>query len=516
MWRLIDSGRCSGEQTIALTKAIVNICESSRRGGVLRFFQLDGSYVSIGCHQDVEREIRIPYCQTRGIGLIRRVSGGGVSYLDKEAVGWQFIVSKNSLRNNGSQHFMFRAGHAITRGLGLLGLQAAYRSPGVIEVDGKLLLRLHIHETHSSLLCEGYVPMSVDVRETLRSLRVPTEKLSHKEEAAYKTRNTALNWLCGESIPVRCVRKTLTEAISKEFNIVFSNSEITSEELEYADIAKYSPKTPTILGEADCQLVARRRGSDGELTAKITLDMQSGKIIATSITGDFYIYPDKTIENLQQKLIGLTAPSEAIIKAVEACMSGSSLLGLSVEDFKAVIKDAINKQTFSIIGAKPHEFSDMYYVGGLGPSNIAANVKKHTAMPFLLPYCAKEPNCSLRYSEGCGCCGCCDVGEAYNLAARYGLRPITIQNYEMLEASLRNMKAMDLKMFLGTCCEEFINKHYNDFEAIGMPGVLVGIDSSTCYEIGHEADAHKGLYENQTQLKIDLLERIIKGVLMLK
>ncbi|MGI6332790.1 MAG: hypothetical protein ACOX1Y_13840 [Zhaonellaceae bacterium] len=41
------------------------------------------------------------------------------------------------------------------------------------------------------------------------------------------------------------------------------------------------------------------------------------------------------------------------------------------------------------------------------------------------------------------------------------------------------------------------------------PGILIDIDDSTCYELGEEEQAHLGSFENQTELKMDLLERIL-------
>jgi lipoate-protein ligase A len=95
------------------------------------------------------------------------------------------------------------------------------------------------------------------------------------------------------------------------------------------------------------------------------------------------------------------------------------------------------------------------------------------------------------------------------LAREYGLIPITIQNYEMLEETLLDLKAKGYKSFIGCCCEAFYAKHQEDFERIALPGILIDIDDSTCYELGEEEQAHLGSFENQTELKMDLLERIL-------
>jgi hypothetical protein len=38
------------------------------------------------------------------------------------------------------------------------------------------------------------------------------------------------------------------------------------------------------------------------------------------------------------------------------------------------------------------------------------------------------------------------------------------------------------------------------------------VDSSTCYDLGLEQEAYAGRFENQTFLKLDLLERVVARV----
>ena len=43
-----------------------------------------------------------------------------------------------------------------------------------------------------------------------------------------------------------------------------------------------------------------------------------------------------------------------------------------------------------------------------------------------------------------------------------------------------------VKGFVGSCCEPFYGKRRPDFERIGLPGILVDVESSTCYDLGQE------------------------------
>jgi lipoate-protein ligase A len=128
---------------------------------------------------------------------------------------------------------------------------------------------------------------------------------------------------------------------------------------------------------------------------------------------------------------------------------------------------------------------------------------------LLLPYCAKLPECEYRYQEGCIQCGRCGIGDAFRLAEEHGFTPISIQSYEHLEETLERLKQDGHRAFVGSCCEPFYAKHRDDFERIGLPGILVDVDSSTCYDLGREQDAYAGRFDNQTNLKLDLIERVV-------
>jgi lipoate-protein ligase A len=66
-----------------------------------------------------------------------------------------------------------------------------------------------------------------------------------------------------------------------------------------------------------------------------------------------------------------------------------------------------------------------------------------------------------------------------------------------------------VKSYIGCCCEAFFAKHQQMFRDVGIPGVLIDIENSTCYELGKEIDALSGRFENQTHLRIEVLKKII-------
>jgi len=176
--------------------------------------------------------------------------------------------------------------------------------------------------------------------------------------------------------------------------------------------------------------------------------------------------------------------------------------------------EILRKNWLSEVKAHSEEMNSIFFVGkSLNPRDIGVT-KSFNELPLLLPYCAKSPTCKFRYTEGCERCGHCDIGEAYQLAEEYGMEPVTIQNYEMLEQVLQSLKEQGCSAFIGTCCQTFIAKHRHDFERIGLQGVLIDIDNSTCYHQGKNKEAHQGTFQSQTRLKLDLLRRVLDKVIV--
>jgi lipoate-protein ligase A len=123
----------------------------------------------------------------------------------------------------------------------------------------------------------------------------------------------------------------------------------------------------------------------------------------------------------------------------------------------------------------------------------------------LLPYCAKDGECGHRHGKDCLSCGRCSTGKVYDEARKRGLHATTIVSFEDLRQTLSEASARGVRAFVGSCCEAFYNKHREDFERLGVPGILVDIDSITCYDLGKSGQAYRGEFDTVTSLRADLI-----------
>jgi lipoate-protein ligase A len=241
----------------------------------------------------------------------------------------------------------------------------------------------------------------------------------------------------------------------------------------------------------------------GLIRVSLVINAQSNRIREAFITGDFFAYPRRAILDLEAMLKGVPATVADVRPIITEFFASDDveIPGVTAEDMLHTIADALGKLTYTAYDIPPNQINDVFTV-----------VKPLDEIPYcdtlLLPYCAKLADCPYRFQDGCIQCGGCGIGSAYQLAKEYGLHPVSIQNYEDLEETLERLKRGGSRAFVGSCCEPFYAKHRADFERIGLPGILIDVDSSTCYDLGKEQDAYAGQFENQTYLKLELLERV--------
>jgi lipoate-protein ligase A len=90
------------------------------------------------------------------------------------------------------------------------------------------------------------------------------------------------------------------------------------------------------------------------------------------------------------------------------------------------------------------------------------------------------------------------------------MKVTSIVSFEDLWEELMGMKASGVSAYIGCCCQPFFAKHADDFRASGLPGILLDIDNTTCYDLDQARQAYAGQFESQTRLNLELLERVLQ------
>ncbi len=511
-WRLLDTGIRSAAENMALDETLLELRAQERIPPTLRFLQFANPSVLVGHHQSVEEEVRLDYCREKGIEINRRLTGGGALYWGRKELGWEIYISKKDSRIPSRIEDLYRKmGEAAAHGLSHLGVRAHFRPRNDIEIQGRKISGTGGTELSGAVLFQGTVLVDFDVDEMLRALRIPTEKLQDKEIESVKERVTSLKRELGRTPPIQTVKAALIKGFGEYFGVTFHPRPLTSEEetllnakLPYFSSQDYIFKTRESLPRRKT-LTSILKAPGGLIRISMAMDTRTQVINQILITGDFFVYPGRAIFDLESLLKNSKATPSNIETIIRTFFSQAKprIPGVKEDHLIQAVEEAIQKTDLLPHGFDEEETHHLFPV--LKPFG---EVKRPEAL--LLPYCAKEVECSYRNQQGCNECGRCSVGEAITMAKCFGMNPVTIQNYEELESTLRNLKRSGIHAFVGSCCEPFYGKHRPDFERIGLPGILVDLERSTCYDLGQEKKAFRGQFENQTHLNLPLLKRVLE------
>lgn len=515
-WRLLDTGVLTGAENMALDDAILECRSENLTPNTLRFLQFSQSTVLVGFHQSVAQEVRLDYCQRNGVDVNRRITGGGTILFTPSCLGWEVFADKSEPGVKELRHDLDKLARFVcsgtVAGLQKLGIEAEFRPKNDIEVNGRKISGTGGTERGSSFMYQGTLLVDFDVELMLKTLRIPVEKLADKEIESVKERVTCLKWELGYVPQLDVIKKALLEGFKETFQVQIEEGELASEEKRV-----FNEYLPEFLKDDWIDMVKPSKDHAGHVTAvrktpggllriSLTLNVAGNFITNTFITGDFQVFPQRAIMDLEAKLKNISADEESIRKNIFEFFeeSGARIHGVEPEELVQLFLEATKKTAFSRIGVSLHDSNHLMTVNFM-PDELLEQKFDY----LLLPYCAKLIGCDYRRIEGCTECGGCTIGDIYELAHEMNIPVRTIQTYEHLIETIDEFKEKKTRGYVGSCCEAFYNKHHRDFLDTEVPALLVDVDNSTCYELGEEQEAYIGQFEGQTVLKLDLLKHIL-------
>jgi lipoate-protein ligase A len=347
-WRVIDTGLRAAAQNIALNRALLEAREAEEIPSTLRFLRFTPSAL-LGYHQSAEQELNLDYCREHGVTVQRRITGGGAIYFDETQIGWELYLHQRDVGTRDMQAISKRICHAAATAISALGIDARYRPRNDIEVDGRKISGTGGAFDGDALLYQGTLLIDFDVEKMLRVLRIPAEKLSDKAIASAHERVANLTELLGRQPDVAKVKHYLAEAFESEFDVEFSEGELTlSEHKRYqaalAEIDTADWVNLVARPRADMPILeATRKFPGGLLRAAVTYDAVARLIRQVWFTGDIFVSPRRTIADLEAALRDL--PLDRLEHRTLGFFASrpADLMGLAPADFVTVVRMAVGQ-----------------------------------------------------------------------------------------------------------------------------------------------------------------------------
>jgi len=246
-WRLLDTGLNDAFYNMALDEAISIARSRELVPNTIRFFRWNPSAVSIGYFQSMDDEVDVAACERMGVDYVRRVTGGGAVYHDRDGeLTYSLIVNEDHrliFRDIQRTYRVLCSG--LVRGLRFLNVPAEFKPINDIVVNNKKISgnaqtrRFGVVHQHGTILRD----VNPELMFTL--LKVPSEKIRDKLIRAVEERVTSINKYLKREVSFEELKVALKRGFEEAYEIKLIPGKLTNFEKKIASklkMEKYSTR----------------------------------------------------------------------------------------------------------------------------------------------------------------------------------------------------------------------------------------------------------------------------------
>lgn len=347
-FRVIDTGVRDGRRQIAFDQALIDLRKAGTIPDTIRFLRFPPTAL-IGRHQALSRELKLAYCRSRGIGVVRRITGGGAIYFDEGQLGWELVFNRATLGIASLAELARAICEAAAAGLARLGVDAKYRPRNDIEVGGRKISGTGGFFDEDTLFYQGTVLVDMNPADMVAALNVAQAKLAKRALDSAAQRVVTLKELLGAAPAIATIQESLLAGFAERLGIEPRRGEITAaEETLAARLHDEEIGTEAFVAEIDdpggdpSMRCGSHTGAGGTVTAYLRLEGAGAQRIREVLfTGDFFVTPPRTVFDLEAALRNL--PVGEAGGAIERFFSQANvgLLSVSPGDFRAALEAAV-------------------------------------------------------------------------------------------------------------------------------------------------------------------------------
>lgn len=303
------------------------------RPGLL-LLQPASPYVCLGYHQDARAEIDLDYVQAHDVPLFRREVGGGAVYLDRGQLFYQFVFDRDDPALPASKDAFYRKYlEPVVQTFRDFGLSAQFKPVNDILVNGRKISGNGAAEIGESVVLVGNFMLDFNYQQMARVLRVPDEKFRDK---IYQTLGENLTTMTRElgaapsldEIGLRLLENA--EPLVGEWEAAQIDQEIEAKAAEiwrshsqpawtFANDSRLHDGREVKIAEgvSVVQKVVKLPGG----LVRFTATNRQGRLYDVHLSGDFFIYPQESVVELEAALEGADLVAEALKARIERFFS---------------------------------------------------------------------------------------------------------------------------------------------------------------------------------------------------
>ena len=313
----------------------------------------NGPYVSIGYHQDIQKEVDLEYCAQHNLPVYRREVGGGAVYLDNGQLFTQWIFHKNDLPSSLEERFKLYIDPLVGT-YQALGINANHRPINDVHVNGKKIGGTGAAQMGNAEVLVGSLMYTFDKKTMSKVLKVSSEKMRDKIFESLETYMTTMTEQLGSAPDRATVKDLYMKKVSEALGAEVYEGEWTAEEETMAReidarftsdewlYQKGRLQQQGVKIHQDVHIVEAAFKAQGGLI-RIIARLREGRIDDGSISGDFTLLPSFALGALEQSVRGLSATPETLKAKIEEAYYRLSIQspGVTPADFTTAIMNAV-------------------------------------------------------------------------------------------------------------------------------------------------------------------------------
>lgn len=282
-WRLVRSGHLAGTMNMAIDEAIMRGVAKGAVPPTLRFYGWDPPAISVGYFQNVSKEVDPAACESVGVDVVRRPTGGRAVLHDVEVTYSLVVPEENQVIPKGITESYRSISEGMVHGFVQLGLDAkmvslrkrrvpqaggasrngadendpeargngssryqvtidppdrtspsaaCFDAPSWYEVtvEGKKIVGSAQMRRMGVLLQHGSIPLELQVDKLFTCLRFPSAEARERAKEIFRTKATSIREALGRPISFMEVCDAVVAGLQEILGVDITVGELTSEE----------------------------------------------------------------------------------------------------------------------------------------------------------------------------------------------------------------------------------------------------------------------------------------------
>lgn len=282
----------------------------------------------VGRYQNTLAEINMPFAKANNINIVRRITGGGTIYTDRN--GWQFSFIVKQSGNRKIEFGTFTK--PIIDALKSLGVNAYKSGRNDLVIDEKKFSGNAQYIRKDVVLHHGSILFDTDLEQLVRALNVDDEKIISKGIASVRQRVTNIADYLDSKIESTEFRDVMLKYLLQDMDTY----ELTKKDLDRVSEIKSSlfDKWEWNFGNnPKFNITKENRFAGGKLMVQSFVE--KGKITDIHFYGDFFA--KEGLADLEKKLIGCLYKEDEIKQILEKEQAADFFYNIALEEMLSCI-----------------------------------------------------------------------------------------------------------------------------------------------------------------------------------